>query len=174
MRKVTWGYAIVISGLFIFACDDDDNDNNLASATDVEFAQKAGPANEAEIELGQVASSKGSIDGVRMFGQLMATEHKQALDELKALGERQNVTISTSVDTEHQAMKDKLMSMSGHAFDTAYIHSQVLDHQKTLALFQNEISNGKESSLKDYANKYLPHIQMHLNKADSIWNAINK
>jgi putative membrane protein len=54
------------------------------------------------------------------------------------------------------------------SFDTAYINSQVKDHQAAVNLFQSEISAGATQSVKDYASKYLPHIQMHLNMADSI------
>src|SRR5438046_52776 len=43
----------------------------------------------------------------------------------------------------------------------------------TIALFQDEIKNGSRQDVKDYASKYLPHIQMHLTSADSISTALN-
>ena len=66
----------------------------------------------------------------------------------------------------------RLNSLSGHSFDSAYISSQVMDHQAAVTLFQNEISNGNNSSVKSYASTYLPHIQMHLQKADSLSRAL--
>jgi len=164
---------MVMMGFIALRCnDDDDNSNNQLSARDTDFLQKTGPANQAEIELGQLAASKSPTNGVKAFGQMMSTEHQQAITDLKQVGTSFNASISTNLDAEHQAMKQKLMTMEGYSFDTAYVHGQVRDHQKTLDLFKSEAQNGNAGSLKDYANKYLPHIQMHLNKADSLWNTL--
>jgi putative membrane protein len=64
--------------------------------------------------------------------------------------------------------------MDGFPFDTAYMNSQIKDHQKAIALFETEISNGKDQELKDYARKYLPYIQMHHHTADSIRKTLNE
>ena len=61
--------------------------------------------------------------------------------------------------------------MSGRAFDSAYMHNQVTDHQTTVANFQTELNQGQDQDVKNYANKNLPHIQIHLQRADSITNA---
>ncbi len=60
------------------------------------------------------------------------------------------------------------MTLSGYSFDTAYINSQVKGHQEVAALFEKETNDGKEARLKNYAEKLLPHIRMHLTRADSI------
>ena len=52
------------------------------------------------------------------------------------------------------------------------MNSQVRDHQKTETLFETETANGKDQGLKDYANKYLPHIRMHLENAIEIRSAL--
>jgi putative membrane protein len=65
-----------------------------------------------------------------------------------------------------------LNSLSGRSFDTAYINSQIKDHQKTLSIFQMEINDGDNQNVRNYASKYLPHIQMHLQKADSLSRAL--
>jgi putative membrane protein len=60
---------------------------------------------------------------------------------------------------------------AGRAFDSIYIHSQVADHDMTIANFQTEQNNGSHRDVQDYANRYLPHIQMHRQSADSISRA---
>lgn len=62
----------------------------------------------------------------------------------------------------------RLNSLSGYSFDTAYINSQIKDHAKTLTLFNPEISNGNNQTIRSYATDNMPHIQMHYNRADSI------
>jgi putative membrane protein len=78
------------------------------------------------------------------------------------------VNVKDTIDAQHQMLMSRLDTLNGLAFDTVYINSQVKDHQANVTLFQSEVSAGSNQSVKDYASKYLPHIQMHLNMADSI------
>jgi putative membrane protein len=63
---------------------------------------------------------------------------------------------------------DTLRGLSGRMFDSVYIMNQIKDHQAAISDFQNEISEGNQSDVINYANKYLPKLQMHLQIADSI------
>jgi putative membrane protein len=156
--------------LWLTGCDKDDDDeaepNNLSQA-DRTFMTKASYSNRAEIEFGQTAQDRGSHAAVKDFGQHMVNDHSLALNELDSLADRWNVDLPNGLDSLHTAKKQQLSSMSGHQFDTAYLNSQLKDHIEAIALFQNEAANGQEQRLKDYANKYLPHLQMHKAKVDS-------
>lgn len=166
--KKTMGIALLAIVAWASACDDDDNHKNDLIQQDRDFIAQASYVNRSEVELGTLAVSKGNSDAVRMYGSSMRTEHQPALDKLKGITSDLGADFPTGLDAENQAIKDKLMSLSGYAFDTAYIHSQIKGHQKAEALFQAEANNGKELRLKDYANDLLPHIRIHLQMADSI------
>src|ERR1700709_1793514 len=102
MKKIL--LAMLTISILGVACknNDDDNKNSPSvTGTDLLFIQKAGPANEAEIELGQVALDKSTTDSVMMFGQMMVSEHGIALNDLKTLGSSVNVPVSTALDSEH-------------------------------------------------------------------------
>jgi putative membrane protein len=164
--------AILIAMSFMMAgCNDDDDDDNVngsLNATDREFMARVTEANKAEIEAGSTASTKGLTDSVRQYGQLMVTEHTMAENSLDSLANVLGVTLADTLSAEHQALKQMLNNTTGYAFDTLYIGSQLRDHQKVIGFFNNEISNGSHPSVKGYANRYLPHIQMHYQRADSI------
>jgi putative membrane protein len=168
--KNKFGWAFAILGLVSIACDDDDNKS--LNDTDRNFITNASEGNLAEIRLGELAATRASAPGVKAFGQMMVTEHQTALDELEAIGDDKDVNLTTTLNAKHEAMRQKLMNMTGHSFDTAYMRSQVKDHEVTVALFKNEISAGSDPQVKGYATKYLHHIEMHLAKADSISDAI--
>jgi putative membrane protein len=156
--------------LFILAAckKDKDNSNNNVNSTDQTFLTQVASGNKAEIMAGQLAATKATNAGIKAFGQMMVTEHGEAQSDLQRVYASVGQTMPDTVDAEHQALMTRLNSLSGYSFDTAYINSQVKDHQKTLSIFQSEISNGNNDSVQNYANKYLPHIQMHLQKADSL------
>jgi putative membrane protein len=167
--KTFWSWALAMTFLVAIACDDDDNDSaSTLQQADRDFVLNASEANLAEIQLGTLAGSKSGTSAVNDFGDMMASEHQTALDELESIADLKNATMTRQLSSEHQQLQEKLMSMDGFAFDTAYMNSQIKDHQKAIALFQTEISNGKDQQVKEYARKYLPHIQMHHHKADSI------
>lgn len=158
--------AIVVTS----ACKKNDDNNTPA---DQDFMKKAAYSNLAEVDAGQLASTKGNDMAVTMFGQMMVTDHTTAETELQTFASSKNVSLPSSPDSAHVAMKAMLTSMSGRAFDSAYIHAQVTDHQATIDLMQNEINTGTDSDAKNYANKYLPKVQMHKHMADSIATAMH-
>lgn len=167
MKKIFLFGSIAAMGL-LSACKKDNNDNNKVSNQDQTFMMQASMSNSAEIAVGALAAQKGQSAGVKQFGQMMVTEHTQAQNDLKTLGTTVNWTVKDTIDAAHMQKMAYLNSLSGFSFDTAYLNSQVMDHQATLNAFNTEISSGNNSNIKAYANKYQPHIQMHLNMADSI------
>jgi putative membrane protein len=154
----------------VLACnknDDHNNDNNL-SKTDRNFITQASYANNSEVAAGGVASVKGSDTSVRSFGAFMVAEHTTAQSELKGLADKWNIETPTTPDSMHIAIMKQMEPLMGRAFDTAYMKSQVMDHNTALQLFQQEANSGENQKLRDYANKYIPHIMMHKQMADSI------
>jgi putative membrane protein len=152
------------------ACSDDDNNNTspTLSQRDQTFMTMASYGNLSEIAMGKVADSISTDDSVKMFGQMMMTDHGTAQAELQTMGMTWSMNLPTGPDSMHLAKKQQLMGMTGYMFDTAYIASQIKDHQTTIALFQMAIDSSNQQQLKSYAAKYLPAIKMHLAKADSI------
>lgn len=156
------GLAVAI----LSACNKN-NDDDLNS-TDQTFMAQVAMGNRAEIMAGQLAATKGNSAAVKAFGQMMVTEHTMAQTDLQNLASSLNVSLPGGVPPEDSLLMIRLNSLSGRSFDTAYINSQVMDHQKTLNIFQMELNNGNHQSVRNYASQYLPHIQMHYQKADSI------
>jgi putative membrane protein len=169
MKKI-FAAGTVLTLFLVVGCDKD-NDNELNS-TDQMFITQVSIGNNAEVAAGQLAATKATNAAVKAFGQMMATEHGMAQSDLKAVGTSVGISVADTVDAEHVALMARLNSLSGHSFDTAYMRSQVKDHQKTLNIFQSELNSGDHQQVKAYASKYLPHIQMHFQKADSLSRAI--
>jgi putative membrane protein len=167
-------FASVVAAVGFASCSDDDDNNTNPSLTveDKTFMQQAAFGNKAEITAGQMASTKGNENMVKMFGSMMVTDHSTAYDELEDMADRWNYDIPQAPDSMHQAKAQYLNSLSGYSFDTAYTAAQVMDHQKTVQLFQQATQGTAQQQLKAYAEKYLPKIQMHLQHADSILTAL--
>lgn len=138
--------------------------------TDDKFLEMAAYGNYNEIEAGMLDTSKASDASVRNFGKMMIMDHRDAQEELKRLAKDKKEDLPSGADDAHKALMQQLSALSGRAFDSAYIHSQVKDHKAVIQLFEEELRDGKDRDLKNYAGKYLPAIQMHLHHADTISN----
>lgn len=161
-----------IAALIISGCSNDDDDNTTINSTDFYFLQQASYSNLDEVSAGAIAAVRGSYDSVRIFGSMMVSDHGTAQAELDSIGSALSVTLPNEPDSVHKAMAAQLQTLSGNVFDTTYIGAQVTDHMLTIQIFQQEISNGNNQQVKNYANKYLPVIQTHLQHAQSIQAAV--
>jgi putative membrane protein len=173
MKMKGWIFLFGLAAFGWVACNNDDNKNTNTKTSlgkvDDNFVQNAAISNRAEIELGQLAASKGNDSLVKMFGQMMVTDHTTAQTELQTIsGNYNDIDWPQNLDTAHQHLRTQLDSLSGYSFDSAYINSQVGDHTKTLLLFRTVLDSGKEQRVRDYATKYSPKIQNHLRMADSL------
>jgi putative membrane protein len=132
------------------------------------FVVAAAGGGMAEVDLGQLASSKASNDKVKMFGQRMATDHGKAGDELKTLAASKHITVPTSMDSKHKAEHDRFAKLSGADFDRAYVKAMVADHKKDVAEFTKESQSGKDADVKAWAAKTLPTLQDHLKMIEEL------
>jgi putative membrane protein len=157
-------------------CDEDD-DNSLnkpdLNETDETFVEVAARSNMAEIEFGELAASKASDSLVKSFAQQMVSEHTAAQNELKDLADDfGGIEWPNDLDQGHDSVMAELNNASGYTFDTLYMKSQVMAHQNAVNIFATAKSNSTDTRVKAYATKYHPHIEMHLEKADSIQTVV--
>jgi predicted outer membrane protein len=132
------------------------------AATDADFAKNAAIGGMAEVQAGKLAVAYGSGDA-KTIGQQMVTDHTKMNMELTALAKSKGMALPASLDTTHTAMINDLSKTTGHGFDRKYLTGQVTEHQKTIALFQQEADHGTDPDLKALAAKALPELQQHLN-----------
>lgn len=171
MESKRWFYAIALAAVVWTACDDDDNDSDRNDFNDADetFVERAAMSNMAEIEMGELALTRGTDSLVVAFAESMVNDHTTAQDELANIADNDDdVDWPSNLDQEHQGIWETLSQLEGHRFDSAYIASQVTAHEKAVQLFQNGRDNGRNEDVRNYINKYLPKIEMHLEKADSI------
>ena len=137
------------------------------------FAMKAGQANLAEIELGKLALQKTTTDDVKKFAQMMVDDHSKALDELKGIAAKKNITLPTELDAEHKKLSDRLSKSSGAEFDRMYIQAMVDGHKQVASELRKESQSGSDSDFKAWAAKTLPTVEAHLKQAETINKSVH-
>ncbi len=142
------------------------------SAADKKFVREAAQGGLAEVEMGKLASQKGSNSDVKSFGQMMVDDHTKANDELKSLASSKGVTVPSDLDAKDKAEVSRLEKLSGEQFDRAYMQAMTRDHKKDIAEFKRESTSGKDTELKDWAGKTLPTLEKHLQHAEQTASAV--
>jgi len=108
-------------------------DHGPAASSDARaFVNDMTIAGLAEVQLGKMASEKGSSAEVKSFGQMMVKDHSQANDELKQVASRMTIQPPSDIDQKHKDLANKLSNLQGAEFDREYINAMVEGHQEVL------------------------------------------
>ena len=139
-----------------------------ASPQDRTFIMEAAAGGMAEVELGRLASQKGSSSDVKGFGQMMVDDHSKANDQLMKIAQDKGLAAPHALKPQAKAMHDRLSKLSGDAFDRAYMQDMVKDHRKDVALFRKQSTSASDPEVKQFAASTLPTLEKHLQRAQEI------
>lgn len=136
-------------------------DTTTSGSLDATFAKTIGHANVDEIKISRLALQKSHNEKVRQIANMLIMQHSQAQAALIQTGHEANRAVPQAPDPQHQEEYTKLASLSGNAFDKAFLQGMVHDHYKAIGLFQKEMANGDDSYVRSFAQEFLPTIQTH-------------
>ena len=136
------------------------------NAVDFNFVGQANLGAPFQVNSGRLAESNAMTPAIRDYGHLMVVTHIPVVDALNAILERKNVTPSnTLLNGAYKAMLSSLRVDAGAAFDLDYVTGQVEYQKANAALFRQEIQNGADPDLREFARQTLPKIDDHLQRA---------
>jgi putative membrane protein len=141
---------------------------SMMNNMDKKFVMEAAMGGMMEVELGKLAAEKGMSDEVKQFGQHMVDDHSKANEDLMQVAASKGITLPTALDAKHMAMRDKMASLSGAAFDKAYKQEMLKDHRKDVADFQKESMKAMDADVKAFATRTLPTLKEHLSMIEGM------
>lgn len=138
--------------------------------TDSEILAMLDEVNEGEVELGEIARDKATNAEVKAFAREMVAAHKKMESEADALAKRLNISpksaASDSLAMMNKAAEKAQESMAkGPAYDTAYVNSQVVGHEKALAFLKRASAQAMNPELKSLLVAAEAPVQQHLDQA---------
>src|SRR5262249_46785567 len=105
------------------------------SMSESRFMKNAAQDNKAEVELGRLATERGSSDTGKQLGQKMVADHQKALDELTQMAQQKNVKLPADLEAKHKRLYDRLAKLSGDQFDREWLKAMQKDHDKDVKEF---------------------------------------
>ena len=145
---------------------------------DAQIAAIVVTANQVDIDAGKLAESKASNAEVKAFGRQMVTDHsgvnKQATELVTKLGVKpEDNATAQSLKSGGAANVQALSSLSGAAFDKAYVDHEVAYHQQVLdAVDKTLIPSAQNAELKALLEKVRPAFVAHLEHAKQVQQSL--
>ena len=150
------------------------------TVTDAQIASIVVTANQVDIDAGKLAESKASKEDVKKFAQHMVTDHTRVNQQATALVTKLHVTpqdnpTSQSLKTGGEQNVAHLKTLSGAAFDKAYIDQEVTYHASVLqAVDKTLIPSAQNAELKALLVKVRPAFVAHLEHAKQVQATLAK
>lgn len=148
--------------------------------TDPQIAAIVVTANQVDIDAGKLAKSKAQSPEVKEFAQRMITDHSAVNKSATELVQKLHVTpepSATSASLKQGGAENlaKLKTLSGAAFDEAYIDHEVAYHEAVLnALDKTLIPSAQNAELKALLVKVRPAFVAHLDMAKQLQAQLGK
>jgi putative membrane protein len=123
----------------------------------------------------------------------MVTDHGKANAELEKIARAKRIDLMAAGDTKRDPMPprpadpskptdpavktpapsapegdDQLKSLSGAAFDRAYMDMMVTKHRATVEVLEKQTRDGEDAEIKAWAAKALPAVREHLELAEDL------
>jgi putative membrane protein len=139
------------------------------SPSTADFVKEAAMSDMTEIAASKVGQERGNAEEKAFAGQ-MITDHTKTSSELKQLVSSGDVKaeIPTVLDSSSQSKVDKLKNAKPDDFSSTFESMQVSAHKDAVSLFDRYAKGGDNPKLKDWAGNTLPHLQHHLEMAQSL------
>ena len=155
--------------LATLSCNKDNGNNpNDINQADRDFIFNASFANAGELNISTMADTVASDSLIKTFASMMVTDHRSIEQTFTAIAKGFSYYTADSLNAEYLALQQQLDSLSGREYDSVYIHSSVKSHSDLIAYSTDEINNGINPQLKNFATSILPILQSHKKTADSL------
>jgi putative membrane protein len=172
MRRSTFpAIALTISASFLLAATPPSN--AVAALDDATIVAIFDNTNTADVETGQLAVKRGSTQEVRDFGAMLVRDHsavrQQGRDLAKKLGVTPTPPANDASAKAHAEAMAKLSSLSGRAFDHAFLQHEVAFHKAVLdAVTTTLLPAIKNAEVRDLVVKVAPAFQAHMMAAEAL------
>jgi putative membrane protein len=143
------------------------NAASTLSPIDYNFVAQANLGAPFQIDSGRIAEDKATASNIRDYAQLMVVSHGPVVDALNSILQQKRIAAppETLLQGAYNAMIASLKADTGAALNRDYVEGQVEYQKGNAALFRYEIQNGTDPELKAFAQRTLPKIEDHLQRA---------
>jgi putative membrane protein len=148
--------------------------NTMGAMSTDAFVSNASQSDMYEIQAGQMAEQRSKNPEVKAFAAMMVKDHTAMSNDMKPLIAAAGQKPATDLDQRRKGFLDNLKAAPAADFDKTYIDQQVAGHKEALDLMKGYADHGSDAGLKGGAQKAIPKIQSHLDKAQQLQASLSQ
>lgn len=129
---------------------------------DAQFAVCAADAGMLEGKLAELVKAKATSPAVKSLGKVMAKEHAEEHNELKAIAAKEDIVLPTKLSDRSQKAYDYLAKKDGKAFDKAFLKCAKKGSKMELWKVKHEAKKGNDAAIKSWAANNVEMVEKRI------------
>ena len=121
-----------------------------------------------EVKAGALGASQGNTEDIKDQGTTEEHDHELVGGKLKAIADKAGIPIQPKLNQQFERQVDELKSLTGPAFDAAYLHDMEDIHAKDGAAFEKEAETGTNPALKSFAAQTHRIVLRHIGELKAL------
>ena len=142
-----------------------------SASPDVQFMLAAAESGRAGVQLSLLAQEKAASARVKAAAQRIETDRQAANAELEVLAGAKNLQLRADNADGHAASIAALHTMSGAAFDRAWVEQMIREQEAAVVLFSTQSTSGADAEVRAFAARQLPALRAHLKQSQALLEA---
>jgi putative membrane protein len=138
------------------------------SAADHTFIMKVSQGGMFEVAAGAVAEQKAGEQNIADIGNTEVHDHTLVGDKLHAIATQLGISYPMALNATFQTKIDHLNSLSGKAFDDAFIREMEAIHAADGAAFAHEAKAGQNPMLRRFAAETVLIVRRHIGELEAL------
>jgi putative membrane protein len=135
---------------------------------DKELVIDAGMIGLAEVQLGELALRTSVDEPVQNYARKMVEQHNVANQDLQLLATTKGLALPAELEGDAEQAMNDLSSLTGDAFDGAYMNQMIATHLQTIDRFETALPAIRDADVRRWIEKMLPMLREHLEEAKTI------
>jgi len=106
-----------------------------------------------------------------------ANTHNQQLQLFRELDSVNNfiqLKAVAEVNRDYVELNNKLIPLTGRHFDSVYLYNMLTYHQKSVEIYNHQLSTGSNSALKNFTGKKIEILKAQLLVVESVYKRYQK
>jgi putative membrane protein len=126
-----------------------------------------------EVEEAQLAMTRSQNSAVKDFANMLVTDHKSHLDNLRKLAGKSDIgreanSADSSAASAARAFGQLQSMPADSGFDKAFVNAQIQNHQQEIAALKSLRAAAKDDDLQKDIDATLPILDRHLARAQAL------
>jgi putative membrane protein len=173
MRRIKWGFLLLVAGAWIvLSCKTNDDEKVAVAQVDRDFAATAAEINLMGVRTAELVETRANSSQVKQYGISVTDYYRIATQDLLALSRQKNISLPTALGVPNQQEFNRLAGFSGAKFDSAYIDWSVRANEQAIAALRQHSTATSDTDFKNWVDARITTLEQNQQKAIAIQKAL--